>query len=554
MGRLRDRLRPAIASIRMALADPDLRRLLTAWFSTNAAKSAYLVVTSVVAFESGGVFAVGVMGLAQFVPQMIVAPFSGLPTARWSTEAVLRGVLVARTMAVVATAGIIAGALPIEALYAAVATEAAVSALTRPLYLALLPAVARTPAQLVGSNVASSAAESLGTFAGPAVAATLLAVSGPVAATIAVAAMCMVGAISIVTVAVPTIGRSTLTARAIVDQLAGGLRIVIREPGPRMVFIGIGAQTFVRGLVSVLIVVLAVDLLGIGDAGVGTLNAALGFGGLLGAAAATLLAGGSRLGNAFTGALAGWGLPIAIIGIVVDPVVAVVALLLVGMSNAVLDIATDTLVQRHVPHASQVSVIGLMEFVINGSIALGAIAAPAVIATLGIERALIAAGAILPLVAIVLWPLMRRVDVVSVNDEQAAAIVRAEPLFAPMSLASVEYIASRLEFIQFDDGADLIREGDRGDAFFLIDVGHAVVMVGGASVRTLGPGSSCGEVALLEDVPRTATVRAVGPVVAARLSREAFLEAVTGHRVSRGIAVDRLRAVHAADQDRVVLH
>ena len=554
MRRLRGVLGPAFASVRLTIADPGLRRLLASWLSNNAAKSAFLVTTFVLAYDEGGPVAVGILSLAQFLPQMIVAPFSGLPAARWRPEVVLRTVYALGTLATLAAVVVVAADLPIEVLYLVVAIEASLSACTRPLQMALMPAVATTSAQLVGANVGSSAAEALGVFIGPAIAGLLLVASGPLAALMAVVPIYALGIAAIATLRVQAVGRPEVTASVLAHQLTAGIRTVVASAGPRILFVGIGAQTLVRGLLNVLIVVAAIELLGMGDAGVGTLQAAIGLGGLVGAAVATVLAGGVRLGTAFILSLIGWGVPIAVVGIVVDPAVAIAAMLVVGLSNAVLDVSVFTLLQRLTPNASRVAVFGLIDFVANGAFALGGVLAPPLIAAAGIEQALVVTGAILPVVALLSWPIIRRVDEAGQGDPRRIALLRGDPLFAPLSLATVEHLAGSLVPRHFDTGAELIREGDRGTDYLLVEAGQGEVVQHGAVVRELGPGDGVGEIALLEDVPRTATVRAIGPVEAFSLERDAFLEAVTGHAAASAAATRRTRDHRSADEERVRLH
>jgi CRP-like cAMP-binding protein len=123
-------------------------------------------------------------------------------------------------------------------------------------------------------------------------------------------------------------------------------------------------------------------------------------------------------------------------------------------------------------------------------------------------------------------------------------------MFQPLSLATVEHLAARLEPVHFDAGAWLMREGDPGSDFLLIDRGEVEVSQAGAALGTLGPGAGVGEIALLHDVPRTASVRAVGPVDAFSLDHESFLEAVTGHAVSHAAAEAAARDRLTADSRR----
>ena len=286
----------------------------------------------------------------------------------------------------------------------------------------------------------------------------------------------------------------------------------------------------------------------------GTLNAALGLGGIAGAFAALALAGRERLTPAFVLALAGWGAPIALIGFVVHPAVALTAMFAVGVSNSILDVSGFTLVQRLTQNDSRLSVLGLIDSVSSGGVALGGIVAAVLVEEFGVRGALIATGAILPTTALLTWPLLRHVDEGGPAVARRVELLRGEALFAPLSLATVEHLAARLVPVTFDDGAWLIREGYQGVEYLLIDTGTMQVSRGGQSLQTQGPGAGIGEIALLHDVPRTASVRAVGPVTAFSLDRDAFLEAVTGHAGSHAAATTRVRERLEADREGTDLH
>lgn len=540
---------PATGALRTTLEDPALRRLIVAWFAVMAGKWALLVTTLVVAYEQGGPVAVGVLGLARYLTPSILAPFASVPAARWSTEAVLRATNLVRMLAVAGLALAVAVDGPFVALAIGTAVEAGIGAFTRPLHFALLPAVARSPGQLIAANVTTSAAEGLGTFVGPALGSLLLVATGPMGALVAVVAIYAAGLAPIIDLHVPAVGRAErpVGARAAIDDLRAGLRAAIRLPGPRLVMIGFGFQTFIRGLLTVVIVVAAIELLGMGEPGVGTLNAAMGLGGLFGAMVAIALAGRERLGPAFVASLAGWGAPIIVIGLFVHPAVAIVALLTVGISNALLDVAGFTLAQRTTPNGARVAVLGLIDSVANLGPAIGGIVAPLLIAGLGTRGALIVTGAVLPLVALAILPRMRRLDEGGPAAARRVELIRLQPMFGPLSLATVEHLAARLEPVHAAAGAWLIREGEPGESFLLIDTGEVAVSRDGTPLRTLGPGAGVGEISLIHDVPRTASVRATTDVDAFGLDRDAFLEAVTGHAASRETAEATARARLAAD-------
>jgi CRP-like cAMP-binding protein len=113
------------------------------------------------------------------------------------------------------------------------------------------------------------------------------------------------------------------------------------------------------------------------------------------------------------------------------------------------------------------------------------------------------------------------------------AFVRGMPMFAMLPVPAIERIANNLEQMQLPAGEILIREGDVGDRLYIIVEGDAVVTRDGVHVADQTVGDHVGEIALLRDVPRTASVTAKTAMKLLTLEREPFLEAVTGHPQSR---------------------
>ena len=520
--------------IRAALKDPDLRRLQASWMAVNAGMWAYLVTNLVVAYGTGGAAATGLLGVASFVAPTVVSPFAGIPAARWRPERVLAAVTVLRVVAVALTVGLVAFDGPIVLLVPLVLLESGAGAIGRSLQIALQPLLARSPAELVAANVAAGTAEGLGTFAGPAVSALLLAVAGPVGAYLGVLAIYALAVASIAGMHVPPTRPGRVPS--VRKELLAGMRAGLLHRGPALILTGFWIQAGVRAALIVLTVVAAIELFGMGESGAGLLNAAFGAGGVLGALGAVALAGRTRIAPWFSAALAGWGLPVVVLGLIVSPAVAIALMVVVGASNAVLDVAGFTLLQRAVPNAARVAVMGLLISGAGATMAIGGFVAPILVDGLGIEGALVATGAILPVLAVLTWPGIRNADRAAVVDTAKLTRIRADPLFAPLSMAMIEQLAEQLVPVTFETGAELIREGEPGDRYYLIEQGHVVVSQAGQPMREQGPGESIGEIALLFDVPRTASVRALEPVEALTLSRDDFLGTLCGQTASRRVA------------------
>jgi hypothetical protein len=185
--------------------------------------------------------------------------------------------------------------------------------------------------------------------------------------------------------------------------------------------------------------------------------------------------------------------------------------------------------QRGVREDVLARVFGALESLLVGTLALGALIAPVLIELLGIRPALVAAGALLPVFAMLSWRRLQRIDRTAAAPEQELELLRGIPMFAPLPAATLEQLAHSLEAVELLAGADVFRQGDPGDRFYVVAEGEVEVTVDGKPATTVGPGGSFGEVALLRDVPRTATARTVRETELLALGRDAFIAAVTGH-------------------------
>jgi CRP-like cAMP-binding protein len=169
--------------------------------------------------------------------------------------------------------------------------------------------------------------------------------------------------------------------------------------------------------------------------------------------------------------------------------------------------------------------------------------APLVVAAVGLTSALIAAGAILPVLALMTASSVRRADAAAVVPERQLDLLRGIPMFSPLSMTTIERIAGGLVEERHPSGVEVIHQGDAGDSWYLVVDGTLEVVSDGRPVRRLGTGAGFGEIALLHDRPRTATVRTATPATLYRRPRGVFLEAVTGnpHAVQAGEELVRER-------------
>jgi MFS family permease len=425
---------------------------------------------------------------------------------------------------------------PAGIVYALVGVTSVISTAFRPAQAALLPALARTPEELTAANVSSSTLESLGFCAGPALGGVLLAVSNTwvvfavTAATFVWSALLLAG---LLRTDEPPLVREP---RPLVHEAVEGFRAIARDHRLQLVIGLFSAQTLVNGAMGVLITVSALQLLDIGPGGVGYLNAAVGVGGLIGAVFSLMLVGRKRLAGMFGLAVAGTGGPMIFIAPHPSTAIALVAFALIGVSNIVEDVAGFTLLQRTTPGEVLSRVFGVAHSLFFATVGAGAILAPLLVHAIGVRWALVAVGSVLPVLALATRIPLVRLDDAAIDHGRELEQLRSIPIFSPLSAPVLEGLAARLEPAYAAAGETIVRQGDAGDRFYIVAAGEVEVAIDGTAQGTLGTGEHFGEIALLRDVPRTATVTARTDVELFALEREDFLAAVTGHSASAAAA------------------
>ena len=536
----RRRLADSGAALGAVVRNPDLRRLELAWAWSVVGHWAYLVAVSVYAYDQGGEKAVGLVFALRLIPAAVVAPFAGMLADRYQRERVLLFTNLARIVLVTAAAiGVYAGAEP-AVVYALAVAAAIVTTPFRSAQAALTPTLARTPTELTAANAVASSVESLAVFVGPALAGLLLALASTGTVFAVNAAMLVVSTLFLLRIHAPRVERDPeIEAGTIVSEALAGFRTIARTSSLRVLIGFLGAQTFVAGMLQVFIVVTAFELLDEGDAGVGYLNSALGVGALLGGIASLTLTGAARLGPPFVGGVLGWGVPLILVGLLPELAPALVLLALVGAANSIMDVAGFTLVQRAVPDDVLARVFGVIQMLWLLTLGVGALVAPFIVDGIGIEAALIVTGASLVGLVVVLWPKLSRIDrEAEAPEADELRVLASVPIFTPLPGSSLEHLAGRLVPMRLDAGTMIVREGDAGDRFYIVAEGEVEISEAGKPLSELGAGGYFGEIALLRDVPRTATVTAKTPVVLYALDREDFLAAVTSHAPSTQAAED----------------
>jgi MFS family permease len=537
VGRVLYRLREARRAFAGVLRNPGLRRLELAWAFSIVGSWAYSVAVVVFAYEQGGAKAVGVVGLLRWVAAGIASPFAAVLGDRYDRRVVMVASDLARAGLIgAAAAAVFADASP-SLVYVLAGFVSVAGTPFRPAEAAYTPMLAETPEELSAANVVAAAIESVGIFAGPALGGLLLAATDTGTVFIATAVAVLVSAFLILLIPAPTAtaapGRPPET---ILEELLAGVHAIARDRKVTLLVGLFAAQTFVDGLLGVLIAVIALSYLDAGAAAVGWLNAASGIGGVLGAVVAGALVGRGRLAGDFGVGVLLFGIPLALVPAWRSEWFALLLLAVIGIGNTLADVSGMTLLQRSAPDAVLARVFGVLESLLLLTVGAGAIVAPALISALGSRGALVVAGLLLPALVLPAWPMLRAIDRDAPIPVDRLERLQMIPIFTPLPEATLEQLARALIPMSVEAEEDIVRQGEAGDRFYIVDSGTVDVLVDGAPVGTLGAGDHFGEIALLRDVPRTATVRASDSARLLALERDDFIPAVGGYAPSLAAA------------------
>ncbi len=533
LGSVRERLREAGDAFRAVFSNAALRRVETSWALSVTAYWVFIIALSLFAYEEGGAAAVGFVGLIRVLPSVVAAPFAAMLGDRYPRQRVIFFVNIARTIAIAAAAAVALLGAHIALIYLLTALVGLMQSIFRPTQAALLPSLSRSTEELTAANLVLTTIESVGVFMGPAIGGILLALVGVDAVFAASAVAFLLSALLLAGVRPESPeAKAAPSTRGVLRESFAGFTTIGRDPRLRLIVGLYGAQTLVAGSLNVLIVVSALELFDLGEAGIGFLNSAVGIGGLLGGLGALALLGRNRLGSDFALGLLLWGAPILVIGVFPEPPLALLLLAVVGVGVTLVDVAGLTLLQRSVPDEVLTRVLGVVQSVFVGTLGLGAILAPVLIAAFEIRGALIISGALLPILAALFWRRLIALDDEALAPTRELALLRQIPIFRPLPPGALDQLASSLIPTTATAGTEIVRKGDHGDRFYVVASGEVEVVGLGEEVATLGPGEYFGEIALLRDVPRTATVRAKTVVELYALERDEFLSAITGHPAS----------------------
>lgn len=539
IGRTWMALSTSVRALAVDFKNPNTAMLGGATAASSFATWCFTIALGVYGFDAHGAAGVGIVALIRFLPAALVSPLVGLLIDRFPRRSVMLGSAVAAAVVLCAAAVATALDAPTAVVFAFPALFAVAYCGYAPAHAALTPTLVETPQQLSASNVAHSVMENAGFLLAALVAGVLLGPTSP-AYVIGVAAAAAV-LVCLFVYRVHGDQRPDYVAEK--DEVAGafrevtlGLRTLAGDPALRLSSATMVLLFLFEGFADVMVVVVALELLHLEEGAVGFLNATWGIGAVIGAVALAMLFDRGRLVPAIAGGSLLLGLATMLPAITPEPPAAYLGWLGIGIGFVFVEVAAKTLMQRLGSDETLGRVIGALESGRQGAMALGSIGAVLLVELLHVRGTLFALGALLPVFVALAWTRLRAHEVGAPVAEEHYRLLRGNSIFSPLPLATLERLSHDLEPVEVPGGKDVIVQGEIGDRFFLIEDGQVEVFEDGVFRRNEGPGESFGEIALLHDVPRTATVRTTVDTRLLALEQDQFLLAVTGHRRSHQLA------------------
>jgi MFS family permease len=548
---VRKRLAASGRAFSSTVRNPGLLRAQLAFGAAWTAEAAFTVALGVVAFRDGGAEAVGVVAFVRTAPAALLAPVGTAFADRFRRDRVLVWSCLIRAGATGAAATLLAAGGTKIPVYALAVVATAAFRMFRPAHSALLPGLCSTPLELSSANIVRGLLDSLSTLLGPLAAALLLDLSSAAAVFVTSAALSLTSATLLLRLSyeAPSRGRRQ-PLRRIVHESVEGFQALARYRDAGLL-IGLAlVQALTQGFLYVFVVVLALEQLGMGSSGVGLLTAAVGAGAVASSLGASTFVTGRRLATLEGIGVLLWGLPLTLSGALPHQPVVLGLMCVIGIGNALVDIGLHTLPARLVPEELLARVFGAKASLTAFSIAIGSFVTPLAIDLLGIRGALVVLGLVAPAGAALAWPRLRAIDGAITHRDREVEILNRVAMFRPLPMPAVDELATHLDNLTVAAGQQVFHQGDHGDRFYVIEDGEADVIGDDRLIRRLRSGDGFGEIALLHDTVRTATVRARTPVRLYSLDRHHFLSAVTGYESSedeaQALVLDRLSAFNPA--------
>lgn len=520
----------------------------------------YVLALGILAYEiTGSATVVAVLTFARLLPYAVLLPLSGILADRGNRKALMVTADLGRGACMFGLL-FVASEETLWIAYPLVFLATVFSSLFQPAMSSVLPALVGDEEKLIQANSIWAQMDSVAFVLGPALGGVLALLGAPELAFAINGATFLASAATLLLVRIPP-RETPETAEdeqeeGWLSETLAGFRFLFREnegvlAALTVAFVGL---TFVGGGIWTLILVLSDEAFGLGTEGSGFLNSVYGAGGVVGGLAAGYLASRLRLGPAVIWSIAAGGVVVILLGISPAGVLPFVILFVVGVFDIVVDVNGTTIIQTGTPEELLGRVFGAFEGILILAMLAGALIVGPLIELLGARATTVVFAVVALAIFLACLPRLRKLDSVL----GARMFVRKVPVLSGLSHAVLEDLASRITLEKVPGGTTVVSQGEVGDRLYIVKEGEAEVVARGddgeeKELAELSKSDYFGEIALLRDVPRTATVRAKGPLELYSLDREDFQYLLGRSEKLKGAVTGTSDARYVETQNRLLL-
>ncbi|TWP36922.1 MFS transporter [Leekyejoonella antrihumi] len=548
------RVKDSLASVRKVLRNRNLRRVQLAFFGSGIGDWSYATALAVYAYQHGGVTAVGIFQAVRFLVRTMAGPLGAVIADRVPRRAFMMGSDATRAVLVAVAAVGVGLGTPSFVVYALTLLAVVAGSSFRAAQAGLIPQLVDHPEELIATNAVSGILENTYVVTGAALGGVFVGVFGVEAtfwlnvATFAWSFLLVLG-VRVAkdrraepVVSPPEADRPPEQAQleqksGFVAEAGAGFRVVAKDGDLRSTALLAASQTFVWGILSVITLLIAIQMLGTGPSGIGYMDTCMGIGSVIGGALVLTRLARGTLGRDMVSGVLGYCLPLLLLAALPGRLTAIMVLMIVGLAEPFVNVGFDTIPQRIVPDEVLSRGYGAMESMSMASMTAGAFMAPVLVHLLGLRATLAVPSIIVIILAFSRFARMRGLDA-RLREPPELALLRTIPLFEPLDPPMLESLARQVVTVEVPAGNVVISAGEASDRFYLIDSGVVEVTQDDRVLRREGPGEFFGEIGLLRDVPRTATITAVGDTKLLALERADFLGVLAGTAEGRSRAED----------------
>ena len=513
----------------------------------------YVLALGIIAYEiTGSATVVAVLTFARLLPYAVLLPFSGILADRGNRKMLMISADLGRGACMFGLL-FVGSEETLWIAYPVVFLATMFSSLFQPAMSSVLPALVGDEEKLVEANSIWSQMDSVSFVLGPALGGVLALLGAPELAFAINGATFLISAATLLFVHIPPreAKETAEEEEAWLSETLAGFRFLFRENEGVLATLTLSfvSLTFVGGGIWTLILVLSERSFGLGTEGSGFLNSVYGVGGVVGGLAAGYLASRLRLVPAAIWSMAASSIVLLFLGISPAGVLPFVILFVVGVLDIMVDVNGTTIIQTGTPEELLGRVFGAFDAVLIMAMLVGALAVGPLIEVLGPRPATVAFAVVGLGVFAACLPRLRRLEgVLGVR-----MFIRKVPVLSGLSHAVLEDLASRMTLEKVLDGTAVVTQGEVGDRLYIVKEGEAEVVAQGQELATLSKNDYFGEIALLRDVPRTATVRARGPMELYSLDREDFQKLLERSEKLKSAMTGTSDARYVETQNRLLL-